>query len=142
MTEDIIRSIFSTITDDDGNILTADADGITTTKITPDTPFRYGIASRDTTYPFVSVMPVSDVPILLQDRQTPVSVTNWDFKVWGKSASEVTEIYDHLINIFNNVEFDSDFVSNIRGTGLALVAEENRPNEIIYSRVIDCEITV
>ena len=100
----------------------------------------FGTAPRNTDYPHVTFMPTSDVPIRLQNED-PLSVTHWDFKIWGTKAIDVGKIYSELISIFNADDLDDNSVIvSLRGRGLPLVSEENRPDDIIYSRVIECEI--
>lgn len=100
----------------------------------------FGNAPRDTPYPFVTFMPTSDVPLRIQDAD-PIAITHWDFKIWGSKAIDVGTIYAELINIFNQDDLsNNEFIITLRGRGLPMLTEVNRPNEIIYSRVVECEI--
>ena len=69
------------------------------------------------------------------------SQTTWDLKIWGKSMKKVGEIYDRVIEILHtDTELSVDFAASLRGYGMPMMAEDNRPNEILYSRVIECEV--
>jgi len=99
----------------------------------------FGTAPRGTDYPHITFMPTSDVPLRIQDAN-PLSITHWDFKIWGSKAIDVGTIYAELINIFNQDDLSTDFIVSLRGRGLPMMIEVNRPNEIIYSRVVECEV--
>ena len=99
----------------------------------------FGTAPRGTDYPHITFMPTSDVPLRIQDAD-PISMTHWDFKIWGSRAIDVGTIYAELINIFNQDDLSTDFIVSLRGRGLPMMIEVNRPNEIIYSRVVECEV--
>ena len=70
---------------------------------------------------------------------THVSFTTWDLKIWGKNIAEVSGIYDRVIEILET-DISTEIAASFRGRGMPLMAEDNRPNEIIYSRVIECEV--
>ena len=99
----------------------------------------YGNAPRGIPFPHIILRPVDDVPRHLQS-QSPLSFSTWDFKIWADSATKVGEIYAALLTIFNADDTDDSFIGMLRGRGLPLMSEENRPNEIIYSRIVECEI--
>ena len=98
-----------------------------------------GVAPRDAEYPFITIMPIADVPILYQGDDPSTSQTHWDLKIWAKSMKRVGEIYDRIVEILD-MQLSSDFAASLRGRGMPLMTEENRPNEILYSRVIECEV--
>lgn len=100
----------------------------------------FGTAPRGTDYPHITFMPTSDVPLRIQDAD-PLSITHWDFKIWGSRAIDIGTIYAELMNIFNQDALGNDaFIVTLRGRGLPMMTEVNRPNEIIYSRVVECEV--
>ena len=104
-----------------------------------------GVAPRDAGYPFITIMPVDDVPRHFHrpvegEQADAVSFSTWDLKIWGKSMFEVGEIYDELLRILETDPFTEANETSLRGRGMPLMAEENRPNEILYSRVIECEV--
>lgn len=101
----------------------------------------FGTAPRGTDYPHITFMPTSDVPLRIQDAD-PLSITHWDFKIWGSRAIDVGTIYAKLMNIFNQDDLGNHdaFIVALRGRGLPMMTEVNRPNEIIYSRVVECEV--
>ena len=98
-----------------------------------------GVAPRDAEYPFITIMPVADVPILYQGDDPSTSQTMWDLKIWDTSMFSVGKIYDQIVEILDT-QLSADFAASLRGRGMPLMAEENRPNEILYSRVIECEV--
>ena len=57
----------------------------------------------------------------------------------GTSIKEVSEIYDRIVKILES-DISAEIAASLRGRGMPLMAEENRPNEILYSRVIECEV--
>ena len=101
----------------------------------------YGNAVRGSDFPHIILRPVDDVPRHLQDA-IPLSITTWDFQIWAESAVELGCIYTALLDILNANDTDDAFIGMLRGRGLPLMTEENTANEIIYSRVVECEITV
>ena len=133
-----------------------DADGVPDTSPAPvqytdkdnmkqDVPIYSGVAKRDAIYPFITIMPVDDVPRIYHRGDTSTSQTTWDLKIWSKSMFEVGKIYDQVIEILDDGDTDKDihqedFAASLRGRGMPMMAEDNRPNEIIYSRVIECEV--
>ena len=103
-----------------------------------------GVGARNANYPCITIMPVDDVPRHFQcptsdDQADAVSFQTWDLKIWGKSIKEVSEIYDRVIEILET-DISTEIAASFRGRGMPLMAEDNRPNEIIYSRVIECEV--
>ena len=107
---------------------------------TTDVTLYYGNAPRGSSLPHIILRPVSDVPRHLQSQQGPLSFSTWDFQIWAKSATQVGEIYEKLLDIINCDDITDGWIGMLRGRGLPLMSEENRPNEIIYSRVVECEI--
>ena len=115
-----------------------------------------GVGKRNANYPCVTIFPVDDVPRIYHRGDpstscTPTSQTTWDLKIWGKSIEEVSKIYDRIVEslesdiiLMHNCEGEPELVddgaASFRGRGMPLMAEDNRPNEIIYSRVIECEV--
>ena len=101
-----------------------------------------GVAKREANYPFITITPVSDVPRIYHRGDTSTSQTTWDLKIWDKSMLGVGDIYDRVIEILEtDIEDIPDGLSaSFRGRGMPLMAEDNRPNEILYSRVIECEV--
>ena len=105
-----------------------------------------GVARRDAEYPFITIMPIADVPILYQGDDPSTSQTMWDLKIWAEKMKDVGEIYDRIVKILDtqiSVDFgqhDTRTSTSLRGRGMPLMTEENRPNEILYSRVIECEV--
>lgn len=101
----------------------------------------FGDAPQGTDLPYITFMPMSDVPIhLMQGKDDQLSITHWDFKVWGKST-EIGDIYQKLMDAFNDeANIPDGYVSLLRGRGLPMRSEENRANEIIYSRIVECEV--
>ena len=100
----------------------------------------FGTAPRGTAYPHITFRPTSDVPLRLQDAD-PISTTFWDFTIWGSKAIDVGTIYAELMDIFNQDNLVStEIIISLRGRGLPLTSEVNRANDIIYSRVVECEI--
>ena len=93
--------------------------------------------------PYIVFSPVDDVPRHLQS-ELPISFSTWDFKIWAKSATDVGEIYEALLCMLDDADdsfrTDNCFIGFLRGRGFPLMSEENRPNEIVYSRVVECEI--
>lgn len=99
----------------------------------------FGDAPKGTAIPYITFNPISDVPLRLMQQQQ-LSITHWDFKIWAKST-EIGDIYSKLMDAFNDeANIPSDFVSLLRGRGLPMHSEENRANEIIYSRIVECEV--
>ena len=103
-----------------------------------------GVASRDAKYPFITIMPIADVPILYHEDPS-TSQTHWDLKIWAESMKDVGEIYDRIVEMFdNNMIADmiegTDSSATLRGRGMPLMAEDNLPCTILYSRVIECEV--
>ena len=108
-----------------------------------DVPVYSGVAPRNAKYPFVTIMPIVDVPILYQGNDPSSSQTHWDLKIWDTSMFGVGEIYDWIVKILDtqiSVDGITDPTTSLRGRGMPLMAEDNRPNEILYSRVIECEV--
>lgn len=126
---DIVQALYTKI----NNITITERDDTTDKDVT----LYYGNAPRGSDFPHIILRPVDDVPRHLQS-DTPLSFSTWDFQIWAESATEVGKIYEALLDRLNLT--DNNFIGFLRGRGLPLMSEENRPNEIIYSRVVECEI--
>ena len=128
---DIVQALYTRIKD----ITITERDDTTPKDVT----LYYGNAPRGSDFPHIILRPVDDVPRHLQSED-PLSFSTWDFQIWAESATQVGKIYDQLLPILNADDTDDSWIGMLRGRGLPLMSEENRPNEIIYSRVVECEI--
>ena len=99
-----------------------------------------GVAPRNADYPFITIMPVADVPILYHHDDPSTSQTVWDLKIWDTSMLGIGKIYDRIVEMLDTQQISEDFAASLRGRGMPLMTEENRPNEILYARVIECEV--
>lgn len=104
----------------------------------------FGPAPTSAEYPYITYLPTDDVPRQLHTDADATATqaiveTHWDFKVWGPDAEAVGNIYQALIDIFNTSELDG-YVGLKRGNGMPMIPEENRPDDIIYSRMIECSV--
>ena len=146
---DVATALYKTLsgdtdTDGDPDTLPAPVQYTDKENMKQDVPIYSGVAKRDAEYPFVTIMPVDDVPRHFhrptsEHQADVVSFQTWDLKIWGKSMEAVTEIYDQIVEILKS-DISTDVAASLRGRGMPLMAEENRPNEILYSRVIECEV--
>ena len=107
-------------------------------------PVYYGQAIEDATYPYITYIETDNTPILLHkgqegDADEPKTIveTNWDFRVWGTDAKEINSIFNEIIQIINTNNMHAGM---IRGQAMPVMIEDNLPNDILYSRLIECKI--
>ena len=92
---DVATALYTTIRDN-SDIQTLDATVYT------------GQAPRDAEYPFITLMPVSDIPQRTMNED-PFVFTRWDCKIWAKSMKTIGDIYGILIDILNDNNLSDDF---------------------------------
>lgn len=113
---------------------------ITVQKSGVDTYVRlyFGLAPPKTKYPYITYLPTDENPIHFLDDDS-LAETNWDFKIWGSDVLEIGIIFQELIDIFNSNDLDT-FVGTFSSTGMAMIVEINEPNNIVYSRIVECTV--
>ena len=116
------------------NNITVQKNGVDT-----DVRLYFGLAPPKTKYPYITYLPTDENPIHFLDDD-PLSETNWDFKIWGSDVLEIGTIFQELIDIFNSNDLDADFVGTFSSTGMAMIVEINEPNNIVYSRIVECTV--
>ena len=106
-----------------------------------DVGLHFGLAKPGTEYPYITYIPTDENPLLLHD-QKPISETNWDFKIWSSDVEEIGTIFEELVKLFNAHDLDTANIGMVRGQGLPIMTEDNQPNEIVYSRIIECMVYI
>ena len=121
------------------NLIDRDVAGISRSKI------YFGPATRSESGLYITYFPTDDMPIRIHtggasDVDQGLKETHWDFKIWGPNAMDVGDIYEKLTDAFNKGVLDvpGGIVGLLCGNGMPMMAEENEPNNIIYSRVLEC----
>ena len=109
-----------------------------------DVRLYHGVAPRSTQYPYITYLSADEYPILFHNSEgdnPPISEMYWDFTIYSNDAMDIGSIYEGLLDIFNSHDIDN-IIGIVRSTGMPMIIDDNQPDNLVYSRTVECKIFV
>lgn len=104
--------------------------------------------SNDTKYPYITYLAADEYPIIFHNGSEnedefnpPIVETYWNFTIWSDDAKDIGTIHEGLVDIFNENDIEG-VVGTIRSQGMPMMIDDNEPENLVYSRSIECRIYV